>query len=529
LELDQLIEALSNPGAYPHSAGAIEIRHTHISVVFLAGEYAYKIKKPVDFGFLNFSTLERRRHFCEEELRLNRRLAPSVYLRVVGVTDGSAGLRIGGDGETIEWAVQMQRLPADATMQQRLMRGDVRPELVERLARRMAAFYRQADTGEWIAAFGRFSVVAGNARENFDQAAPQVGVTLSRQVYQRLRERTEHALTELHPLIERRARPGIIRDTHGDLHLDHVYVFPDRPPPVDLIIVDCIEFNERFRFADPVADMSFLRMDLLFHGRKDLAHAFEDAYFRAAGEEEGKPLVPFYTAYRAAVRGKVEGMEFAEPEIPQAERAGVLVRARAHWLLALGQLEEPGRRACLLLVGGLPGTGKSTLARALAESAGFTVIRSDSVRKEIAGIASHEAGATTFGQGIYTSDWTEQTYAECSRRAEALLFEGKRVLVDASFRSEAHRRSFLESARRWCVPGALLVCRASPTLVRDRLAGRTGDVSDADWPVHLRTAELWDELSDWTRKALIDISTNDSLEQSLARALTVLRSLGLYE
>ena len=171
------------------------------------------------------------------------------------------------------------------------------------------------------------------------------------------------------------------RDTHGDLHLDHVYLFPDRAPPADLVIIDCIEFNERFRFADPVADMAFLVMDLAFHGRRDLARAFADAYFRASGDEEGRALLPFYTAYRAAVRGKVEGMELAEREVPEAERAAALVRARAHWLLALGELEEPGRRPCLVLVGGLPGTGKSTLARGLAEQAGFTVIRSDLVRR----------------------------------------------------------------------------------------------------------------------------------------------------
>src|SRR5262249_55918449 len=192
-----------------------------------------------------------------------------------------------------------------------------------------------------------FAVVARNARENFEQAAAQVGATISRAVFDRLRALTEDALARLRPVIEARAARGVPCDTHGDLHLDHVYLFPDRPPPGDLVVIDCIEFNERFRFADPVADMAFLVMDLAFRGRRDLARAFAAEYFRAAGGAEGRALLPFYTAYRAAVRGKVEGFELTEKEVPQAERAGALARARAHWLLALTELEEPNRRPCL--------------------------------------------------------------------------------------------------------------------------------------------------------------------------------------
>ena len=191
----------------------------------------------------------------------------------------------------------------------------------------------------------------------------------------------------------------------------------------------------------------------------------------ASGDAEGRALLPFYTAYRAAVRGKVEGLKLAEEEIPQPDRDAALIKARARWLLALGELEEAGRRPCLVLVGGLPGTGKSTLARALAERAGFTVIRSDLVRKELAHVSAGETASSSFEGGIYSRDWTERTYAECLRRAEGLVFEGKRVLVDASFREEAKRRLFLEAAERWGVPAVLLLCRAEPSTVRERLEG----------------------------------------------------------
>jgi predicted kinase len=324
-------------------------------------------------------------------------------------------------------------------------------------------------------------------------------------------------------LIELRAERGVPRDTHGDLRLGHVYYFPDREPPGDLVVIDCIEFNERFRFADPVADMAFLVMGLTLQGHRELARAFTEAYFRASGDGEGRALVPFYTSYRAAVRGKVEGLKLTRPEIPESDRAAALTKAQGSWLVALHELEEPGRKPCLVLVGGLPGTGKSTLARGLAGRAGFRVIRSDLVRKELAGVAGKQAGPSAFGEGIYAAEWAERTYAECLRRAEGLLFEGERVLVDANFREEAWRRAFLEAATRWGVPGGLLLCQAEPDVVRERLAGRRDDASDADWTVYLKAAETWEDPGPRTRSALQFVSTGGSMEQALSQAVDALR------
>jgi aminoglycoside phosphotransferase family enzyme/predicted kinase len=517
MELPQLIEALSEPAAYPFPAAAVEVRHTHISVVFLAGPYAYKVKKPVALGFLDFSTPEKRRHYCDEEVHLNRRLAPQVYLGVVPVVRRGGGLALEGEGEIVDWAVKMRRLPEEATLLQRLRHGEVGPELVASLAGRIAAFHRQAESGAAISAQGRLDVVARNVRENIEQARAQVGLALRPAVYDRLRARTEEAVTALGPLIEGRARRGVPRDTHGDLHLDHIYLFPDQAPPDDLVIVDCIEFNERFRFADPVADMAFVAMDLAFRGRRDLARAFSAAYFQAAGDADGVALLPFYTAYRAAVRAKVEGLQLGEREIPSAEREAALAHARGHWLLALGELETPGRKPCLVLAGGLPGSGKSTLAQALAARADFTVIRSDVVRKDLA------AGA----EDLYSAERTHRTYAECRRRAEDLLQDGRRVLVDATFRDEAQRRAFLEAAVRWGVPGLVLLCRARPETVRARLAARRGDVSDADWAVYLQLAAAWEEPGPEVRRVLQEIATDGSREDAPDRALGRLREEGL--
>jgi uncharacterized protein len=251
-----LIQALSQPSTYPHPVKSVEVCHTHVSVVFLAGNYAYKIKKPLDLGFLDFSSLEKRHHFCTEEVRLNRRLAPNVYLGVVPVTRTGTKVAMEDHGEIVEWAVKMERLPESATLQSRLARGEIDADVVDALGRKVARFHAQAESGEHISVFGRFDSVAGNARENYDQSAPHVGTTISGAVHARLRTLTEESLTRLRPLIEQRADRGVPRDTHGDLHLEHVYLFPDRRPPDDLVVIDCIEFNKRFRFADPVADMA---------------------------------------------------------------------------------------------------------------------------------------------------------------------------------------------------------------------------------------------------------------------------------
>ncbi len=311
------------------------------------------------------------------------------------------------------------------------------------------------------------------------------------------------------------------------MRLEHIYLFPEKQSPDDFLLIDCIEFNERFRFADPVADMAFVVMDLRFEGRRDLARTFADAYFRAAGDEEGRELLPLYTAYRSMVRAKVNGIKSAETDIPEGERMMARGRAGAHWLLALGELEEADRKPCLVLVGGLPGSGKSTLARGLAERASFHVLRSDVVRKELAadaGVALESSAVPN----IYTPEWTAKTYTECLRRAEELLLAGQRVLVDATFREEGWRRAFLEAAGRWGVPAALLLCRADADIARTRLERRWKDVSDADWVVYQSLAQSWQEVSEATRPFVHEISSGGGIEETLAQGLEALRSRGLH-
>ena len=272
-------------------------------------------------------------------LRLLRRMG------VAAERDGST-VRVEAEGEPIEWAVKMRRLSDDATLEALLERGQAGRELIERLARRIAAFHVQAERGPRIAEFGRFEVVERNALENFEQARGQIGSAIHREVFDRLAALTKQALAEQRATIDDRAAHGVACDTHGDLRLGHVYRLADRAPPDDLVVIDCIEFNERFRFADPVADAAFLAMGLERSGHAVLARAFARAYFQASRDEQGRQLMPFYISYRAAVRGKVDGMQAARAEIPDQERQLALAKARGYWLLALGALERPARRPC---------------------------------------------------------------------------------------------------------------------------------------------------------------------------------------
>lgn len=529
MDLSELIERLGSAGSYPHSTAALEIRQTHISVLALVGPFVYKVKKPVDLGFLDFTTLEKRLHYCREEVRLNRRLAPDVYLGVVPLTASADELAVDGEGTPLEYAVKMLRLPEEATLLRHLERGELSAGVMEALGRRVAAFHRAAKSGPDIDRCGRWEVVAGNARENLTQSRSHVCTCLSVAVFARLEEALRRRLEAHRPLIERRAAAHVPRDTHGDLHLDHVYWFPERIPPRDFVIIDCIEFNERFRYADPVADMGFLVMDLLSHNRWDLAERFVDAYFHATADDEGRRLLAFYVAYRAAVRGKVDGLTAQDERVPREQRREAVRRARGHWLLALSELEGPRERPGLVLVGGLPGTGKTTLARDLANEAGFRVVSTDHVRKELAGIDPKTRAPAEFGEGIYTKEWNERTYAACLEQAETLILEGGRVVVDASFREAKHRRAFLDAAGACGVRSLFLVCQADPAVVRERLSTRAGNASDADWHIHQEAARTWEEGGWEDPRWQQSVPTGGSRAESVAAALRRLGGVGLAE
>lgn len=524
---DQLLEALARPDAYPHGVQKVKVLQTHISVVFLAGDFAYKIKKPLDLGFLDFTTLVRRREACEDEVRLNRRLAPRVYLGVIPVTREGSTLCVGGAGEPIEYAVQMERLPADRTFEKMLEAGLLDAGAVERLACKIARFHAAESSSPEIDNEARWDIVAANACQNFEQMKGEIGRTVSAEVFGTLRRLTERSLEELKSLIENRAASGIARDTHGDLHLDHVYSLPRKEGSDELVIIDCIEFNQRFRYADPVSDIAFLVMDLEFHGREDLARVAANAYFKESGDEDGRRLLPYYASYRAVVRAKVEGMALREAEIPEDQKSRLRNQARAHGLLALAYLAPPGERPALIMVGGLPGSGKSRLCRNLEAHEGMLRLDSDELRKELAGMDPRESAASDWGEGIYTPEWNERTYAALRDRAADAIFHGKRVLVEASFREERRRKSFLQRAQRLRVPAIFIECQAEETEIRERLSRRSGNVSDAGPDVYEAARRNWDAAGPEVEAIRHPILTGGSPEETHRAAIELLKREGL--
>lgn len=523
MELKELIAALIRPSAYPFAVDQVEVRQTHISVVFLAGPWAYKIKKPVAFSFVDFSTLEKRRYYCERELVLNRRLAPEVYRGVVPIAETGHGLELEGSGPVVEWAVKMVRLPDQATLEWQVRHGAVEPTTLTRLAERIARFHAEAERSPEIARCARAEAITRLYRDNLQVGRQQIGRTITEPVWHRLQELCESTLEKLRPRLDERVARGVPCDTHGDLRLEHIYLFPDKSPPEDIAIIDCVEFNDSFRYADPVADMAFVVMDLLYEGRAELARVFADRYFDTSEDVAGRELLSWYVSYRAAVRGKVRSLLADEPEVPPESRQRAWEEARRYWMLAWQVLEHPDRRPILILVGGLPGVGKSSLAQALAERCHAVWLRSDAVRKELAGLFPTGKAEAEFRQGIYTPDWTQRTYAELLARAESLLSAGRRVVVDATFIQEQHRQQFLELAWRWAVPAVFLLCQADPAVVRERLRQRRGDVSDANWAVHEELARTWQALSPATERQTRILRSDGDLAAVVAAALQVVQ------
>lgn len=524
--LDDVIAALSLPAAYAHDVDAVEVIQTHISCVFLAGEHVYKLKKPLDLGFLDYSTPARRRAMCRAEVRLNEPRAPGVYLGVVPITVDYDGIRVAGNGRVIDHVVHMRRLPDERNLEALIRSGAATPAVMDDLGRRLAEFHRNADRSHEIAPWGRFDVVAGNCRENFAQIRANtlggLGVTVTPTLLNRLEHLTETTLRARRELIDARAAAHIPCDTHGDLRLEHVYLLESG----ELLAIDCIEFNDRFRYSDPIADLAFLVMDLERLNRPDLAEPLEEAYFAAANDAEGLALLPFYVAYRATVRGKVGGFTVASPEVPEAQRELAREEAQARFLHAFGALATPGERPCLLLTSGLPATGKSTLAQGLVRSAGAVWIRADAVRKELAGIDPLTSAKAQFEAGIYTREWSDRTYAACLERAERVLLEGGRVVVDATFSDPARRQPFRALCRRLHVPCHQLRCDASDYTIRKRLASNDPNPSDATVEIYERMRERWTDpdLAEWPTTR---VDTDRRPDDVLRCALAALRRVGL--
>jgi aminoglycoside phosphotransferase family enzyme/predicted kinase len=434
---------------------AERIIETHISWVFLTPEYAYKVKKPVNLGFLDFTTLKRRRHFCEEEVRLNRRLAPDTYLGMKKIKRG---------GRTVEVAVWMRRLPDELMLDRLVAEGRADAELMERIGRVVADFHAAAARSRAINHFGSRKVIERNWRENFAQTRRLPPEVLRPDVRDAVRAWVRHFLRRHGRRFAARVRARRIRDCHGDLQAQHICC----TDPIR--IYDCIEFNHRFRYGDTASEIAFLAMDLDVLGRPDLAMDFVNAYLDASGDYGAVPLLDFYRAYRAWVRGKVLGMQ------------GEAQRRRAHDYFALAAgYAAPRPAPRLIVMTGLAGSGKTTVARRLGREDGV-VARTDAVRRQVAGVPWHYRSQGGFGEGLYTPEITARTYARCLEIARELLAAGFTVILDGVYGRRAERDDARALAGEVGVPVQILWCDAPEGVLRERLrqrAERAHDLSEA--------------------------------------------------
>lgn len=519
-DLPPVIQALLRRDAYPHPTGKIKLIQTHVSYVLLAGDFVYKIKKPLDLGFLDYSTLGKRRYYCRQEVVLNSRLCSDTYLCVVAIRESEDGTHVGGKGRIVEYAVKMRRLPEERMMHRMLEAGKVTPNIIRRVADRVAEFHSRAETSKKIAEYGGWAIKYA-WDENIEQWQPYIGETITAEQDRILTAFGEAFFARKADLLERRIKERRIRDGHSDLRSDAVCI------ENGICIMDCVEFNRRIRWVDVTRDAGFLAMDLDYRGHPKLAEAFVRRYVKTSGDEGVNELIDFYKAYNACVRGKVDSFRLSQPEVPQSEKREARSAARRYFDLA-SRYAESLRPAMLVITCGLPATGKSTIAREVAEATGMSYHSSDVVRKDVAGIGKREHRYEKYGRGVYSDRLREQVYEALLERARADLEAGKSVVLDASYIRRAHRKAAATLARETGAQFAVLHTTADEDVVRSRLQRRTeegSDPSDARWEIYTGQKRRFQRPSEVEEMRLIQVDASMRTQAQLKTALDGLRRI----
>jgi aminoglycoside phosphotransferase family enzyme/predicted kinase len=483
-----LAAALLDPNVYEHPVERVEKLETHISYIFLAGSYAYKVKKAVNLGFLDFSTLPKRHFYCLEELRLNRRLAPAIYLDVIPITGSYARPVLGGEGKPVEYAVKMRRFAQEDLLDALLARDRLTREHIDRLAEKIAAFHGDAAVAAADKPYGSPEAVRGPALENFAQIRNVPGAGSRLTDLEILERWTVHHCQALAGTFHTRKERGFVRECHGDFHLGNVAVIDD-----DITIFDCLEFSANLRWIDVMNDVAFLVMDLHDRKRPDLAQRFLNRYLEITGDYEGLRVLRFYLIYRAMVRAKVHALRAAQPHVSAQQKTSALNECGNYVALARRQIAAVSR--AIIITHGLSGSGKTTHTQELLETTHAVRVRSDIERKRQRGLAPLARSESGIQEGLYAGDATALTYRRLLGLAETVLEAGYIAIVDATFLKRSRRDAFHELAASLGVPFLILDFLASETTLRQRILGRQRqgrDASEADIPVlehQLKTQE----------------------------------------
>ncbi|KPK05269.1 MAG: hypothetical protein AMJ64_11955 [Betaproteobacteria bacterium SG8_39] len=467
--------------------GEARLIETHISSVLLAGDAAYKLKKPVDLGFLDFTSLAARKRYCELELALNRRTAPQLYLEVVPITGAPTAPRLGGAGAVLDYAVKMRRFDTEDSFDRLLARGALDASLVDALADRIATFHAEIDSAPPDSPFGTPDAILADARDNFAHIARLEAPGSSRDALERLGRWTDAEGEALRETFAQRRRDGFVRECHGDLHLGNVARIDGAPVPFD-----CIEFNADFRWIDVMSEIAFTLMDFIDRGAPALGWRFLNRALESSGDYAGVAVLRFYLVYRAMVRAKVALIRARQAERGSDPRAvSSPLEDFAHHLADAAAFAAPGARA-LILTGGVSGSGKTTFAQSLLEALGAVRLRSDIERKRLHGLDATARSGSAFGAGLYAPRATQATYARLAELAQALLPAGFPLIVDATFLHAADRAPFVTLAREARAGYTLLWCDAPIEVLRERVAAREAagrDASEATLEVLTRQLE----------------------------------------
>ena len=511
----KIFKAMEKPDFYPHAVAAVDQCETHISKVFLTGKYAYKIKKPVYLEFLDFTTLAKRRHYCNRELTLNRRLTTGIYLDVVPITLTNEQYYLAGPGEPVEYAVKMRQLPDKLSMLQQVRRGKLCKDAIDELAQVLVKFYKHSPTGETINSIGGWSTIRTNTEENFSQTEQFAGNFIDAHMFQIIRAATRSFLIRHKALFDRRVEQGKIRDCHGDLRTEHIY-FSD-----GIQIIDCIEFNDRFRYSDIASDLAFLTMDLDYQGYPHVAKQLISSCLHYTEDEEMLVLLDFYKCYRAYVRAKVDCF-YLQAADPAGNIRVELLREIRRYLNIAYRYAVKYTRPTVWVICGLPAAGKTTVAKMLAKLFSLVILRSDVVRKELFNLSPVESQDLPFEEGIYSKEATALVYGKLLMQAQEEIKKGGSIILDATF-SRCHQRDeALRLARDLDANIIFVECMASNETLKKRLSIRDSSrtISDARLRHFQKFRARFEPITDLPEEMHIRINTEILLKKSLRQLLS---------
>ena len=518
-----LVDSMRNQA----ETGRVLLVETHISWVLLSGHYAYKIKKCIALGFLDFSSLQDRRYYCEEEIRLNRRLAPSLYLNVISIGGSSEAPFLGGQPAQ-EYAVRMRRFAASKQLDRLVLNNKISPQHIDSLAATIAYFHSSLPAAALNSPFGTAKAIRADAEQNFEQLQGLLAEQTDIEILAALRRANEGEYATCRSLFGQRRMQGFVRECHGDLHLGNIVVIDGKPTPFD-----GIEFNPALRWIDVISEVAFTVMDLLHHQRIDLAWRFLNAWLEATGDYAGIPLLRFYIAYRAMVRAKVSAIRAAQAGLTHRESAETWASCRGYLALAADCYVR--KQAALIITHGLPGSGKTTFSQMALERLPAIRLRSDVERKRLFGLAPLAHSQASSGIDLYATDITQRTYARLHELARELLLAGYRVIVDAAFLQQEERDHFSQLANELSVPFAIASLQARPETLRVRIMQRhqaANDASEADIAVLEKLHMSQQPLSPRERKQAVEFENEgeglaldnhgwSSLDQLLSKFISV--------